>query len=75
MVKRESELRHDMHPQKKPQKQSQTIAEKPQLEKQRGDRVEESTRGETSSRVGFQAEWEEGSHASIPPSVRWGDVK
>jgi len=49
--------------------------EHPQLEKPRGDRVEESTHAETSSREKFRAKWEEGSHVAIPPGVRWGDVK
>ena len=41
----------------------------------RGDRVEASTHVETSSRGKFRAKWAEGSHAAIPPGVRWGDVK
>ena len=56
-------------------KQLQEVVEQPQLEKLRGDRVEASTHVETSTRGKIQAKWAEGSHASIPPSVRWGDVK
>ena len=53
-----------------PQKQSQKVVEQPQLEKQRGDRVEESTHVDTSRRGKFRARWEEGLHAAIPPGVR-----
>ena len=49
--------------------------EKPQLEKERGDRVEESTQEETSRRGKIRAKRAEGVHASIPPSERWGDVQ
>lgn len=58
-----------------PQKQSQKAVEKPQLEKQRGDRVEASTQVETSRMGKFQSRWEEGVHVAIPPGERWGDVK
>ena len=56
-------------------KQSQVIMEQPQLEKLRGDRVEASSHADTSSREEFQAKWVEGSHTTIPPSVKWGDLK
>ena len=56
-------------------KQLQEVVEQPQLEKPRGDRVEASTHAETSSKEKFRAKWAEGSHAAIPPGVRWGDVK
>jgi len=49
--------------------------EEPQLEMLRGDRVEASTHAKTSSRGKFQAKSVEGSHAAIPPGVRWGNVK
>ena len=39
-----------------PQKQSQNFVEQPQLEKQRGDRVEDSTQAETSRRGNFEPE-------------------
>ena len=38
-----------------PQKQSQKVMQQPQLEKQRGDRVEESTQAETSRTGKFLA--------------------
>jgi len=41
----------------------------------RGDGVEASTHAETPNRGKIRAKWAEGSHASIPPDVRWGDVK
>lgn len=56
-------------------KQLQEVVEQPQLENLRGDRVEASTHVETSSRGKFRAKWVEGSHASIPPGRRWGDVE
>ena len=84
VVERESTLPLNMQRQKKSQtivnepqlvKQIQEVVEQPQLEKTRGDRVEASTHAETSSRGKFRAKWVEGSHAAIPPGVRWGDVK
>jgi len=71
VVDRESTLPLNMQQQKK----SQTIVEEPQLEMLRGDEVEASTHAETSSRGEFRAKWVEGSHAAIPPGVRWGNVK
>ena len=71
VVERESKLPLNMQCQKKPQ----TVVEEPQLEMLREDQVEASTHAETSSRGEFQAKWAEGSHASIPLGVRWGDVK
>jgi len=56
-------------------KQLQEVVEQPQLEKPRGDQVEASTQAETSNRVKFRAKSAEGSHATIPPGVRWVDVK
>ena len=56
-------------------KQLQEVVEQPQLEMLRGYRVEASTHAETSSKWKFRAKWAEGSHAAIPPGVRWGDVK
>ena len=56
-------------------KQLQEVVEQPQQGKLRGDRVETSTHPKTSSRGKFQAKWAKGSHAAIPPDVRWGDVK
>ena len=58
-----------------PQKYPQQAVEQPQMEKQRGDRVETSGIVETSSRRKFQAKWVEGAHATIPLGERWGDVK
>ena len=57
-----------------PHNQSQKVVEQPQLEKQRGDRVEDYIEEETSRKGKFRARWAEGVHATIPPSVRWGDV-
>ena len=45
------------------------------MEKQRGDRVETSTQGETSRRRKFQDKWVEGAHAAISLGERWCDVK
>ena len=58
-----------------PQKQSQKVVEKPHLEKQRGDRVEDSTQVKTSRRGKFRARKAEGVHVAIPPNIRWGDVQ
>ena len=69
VVEREK-LSLNMHPQKK----SQKFVEQPQLEKNRGDRVEESTQAETSRRRKFRARRVEGVHAAIPQGARWGDV-
>ena len=55
--------------------QSQKVVEQPQLENQRGDRVEGSTHAETSRRGKFRSKWVEGVHVAIPPGVRWGDVQ
>ena len=49
VVEREPKLPLKVQPQKK----SQKVVEQPQLEKQRGDRVEESTQAETSRRGKF----------------------
>lgn len=49
--------------------------EQPELEKQRGERVEIPTQVEISSGGKFQAKWVEGAHAAIPPGVRWSDMK
>ena len=51
------------------------MVKQPKLEKQRGDQVEESTHTETLSMGKFQEKWAKGSHASIPPGRRWGDVE
>ena len=84
VVERESTLPLNMQCQKKSQtimeeprlvKQLQEFVEQPQLEKLRGDLVEASTHVETSIRGKFRAKWAEGSHESIPPSVRWDNVK
>jgi len=53
----------------------QEVVEKPQMEKKTRGGVGTSTKSKTSSRGRVQAKWEEGAHASIPPGVRWGDVK
>jgi hypothetical protein len=83
VVERERILPLNMQSQKKSQKiveeprlvqQLQEVVEQPQQGKLRGDRVETSTHPETSSRGKLQARWVEGSHASIPPGRRWGDV-
>ena len=84
MVEREHILPLNMQSQKK----SRTIVEEPQLVQQlqevveqpqqgnlRGDRVETSTHAKASSRGKFQAKWVEGSHATIPPGRRWGDIE
>jgi len=69
------EREHDLPLKMEPQKQTQQVVEQPQMEKQSGDRVETSTKVETSSRGEFPAKWAEGEHASISPGVRWGNVK
>lgn len=83
VVERERILPLNMQSQKKSQtiveeprlvQQLQKVVEEPQQGKLRGDRVETSTHLETSSRGKLQARWAEGSHASIPPGRRWGDV-
>ena len=58
-----------------PEKQSKKVVEQPQLEKYRGDRVEESTQEETSSRGKFQVILKEGAHASIHLDERLGNVQ
>jgi len=84
MVERKSKLPLNMQRQKKSQttveepqlvKKLQEVVDQLQLEKPRGDRVETSTHAETSSRGKFRAKWAEGSHASIPPGQRWGNVE
>ena len=67
MVEREHNLPFKMEPQK--------VVEQPKMEKQRGDGVETSTQAETSNRGRVQAKWVEGAHTTIPPGVRWGNVK
>ena len=49
--------------------------EQPQLEKQRGERVEEPAQLETYRRGKFRDIWAEGVHVAIPPGVRWGYVQ
>ena len=66
VVEREHKLPLNMQPQKKPQ----IIVEKPQLQKQRGEKVEASTQVETSNRWNFRAIWAEGVHATIPLDER-----
>ena len=56
-------------------KQLQEVVEQRQLEKPIGDRVEASTHAENSNRGKFRGKWTKGSHAAIPPGVRWGNVK